>query len=119
MFEVDRLLQLELLNQVVPIWQVFFFIAALVPFLLLNRLRICLFLTYLFTFYLGFLVQWGDYLASAGALFPFMLYGFSGMFVSLVFVILVFKEEGFQVRLNWRKSSRALKRFDIDDASAP
>jgi hypothetical protein len=48
-----------------------------------------------------------------------MLYAFSGMFVSLVFVILVFKEEGFQVRLNWRKRSRALKRFDIDDASAP
>jgi hypothetical protein len=118
-FDVDKLLQLELFNQVVPIWQVFFFIVALVPFLVVNRLRICLFLTYLFTFYLGFLVQWGDYLASAGALFPFMLYAFSGMFVSLFFVVLVFREEGFQIRLNWRKSPAPLKRFNIDDSPAP
>ncbi|HXG51522.1 MAG TPA: hypothetical protein VNN77_08985 [candidate division Zixibacteria bacterium] len=115
MFSVDKLLQLGLFNQVIPMWQVFFYIGVLVPFLLCRRIKTCLFLTYLFTFYLGFLVQWGDYLAQAGALLPFALYALSGIFVSLVFIILVFKEEGFSVSFGWRRRpSPGLERFDLD-----
>lgn len=110
MFDVETLLKLELFNQVIPVWQVIFFFAALVPFLLLKRVRICLFLIYLYTFYLGFIVQWGDYLANAGALFPFMLYAFSGIVFS--FVIMVFKDEGFQININWRRTPVALREFD-------
>jgi hypothetical protein len=36
MFDAERLLQLGLFNQVIPIWQIFFFIFALLPFLLMN-----------------------------------------------------------------------------------
>ena len=89
-----------------------FFFAAPVPFLLLKRVRICLFLIYLYTFYLGFIVQWGAYLANAGALFPFMLYAFSGIVFSLIFVIMVFKDEGFQININWRRTPVALREFD-------
>lgn len=115
MFSVERLLQLGLFNQVIPMWQVFFFIATLVPFLLLNRVKTCLFLVYLFTFYLGFIVQWGDYLASAGALGPFVVYALSGMIVSILFVLLVFRDEGLQLNLH-RKKASTLQRFDLDDS---
>jgi hypothetical protein len=40
------------------------------------------------------MVQWGEYLAASGTLFPFFLYAFSGIVVTVVFVILIFKEEG-------------------------
>ena len=53
--------------------QVFFFIAALLPFLLMDRVKMCLLVTYLFTFYLGFMVQWGEYLSSTGSMQPFVL----------------------------------------------
>jgi hypothetical protein len=112
MFDAEKLLQLGLFNQVVPVWQVFFFIVVLIPFLLLNRMKICLFLLYLFTFYLGFVVQWGDYLASAGAMLPFMLYAFSGIFVSVVFVLLAFKDEGFRISQLWKKNGTTLQEFD-------
>jgi hypothetical protein len=77
-------------------------------------MRICLFLLYLFTFYLGFVVQRGDYLASAGALLPFMLYAFSGIFISVVFVLLAFKDEGFLLKQLWKRDSTTLQEFDVD-----
>jgi len=42
MLEVDALVKLGLFNQMIPMWQVFFFIAALLPFLLWNRVKLCL-----------------------------------------------------------------------------
>lgn len=114
MFSAERLLQLELFNQVVPMWQVFFFIAALVLFLLFNRVKTCLFLSYLFTFYLGFIVQWGDYLASAGALGPFVMYAMSGILVSILFVVLVFRDEGLQLSFR-RKKALTLQKFDLGE----
>jgi len=74
MFDIDHLLQLGVFNQLIPIWQVFFFIASLLPFLLWNRVKICLLITYLFTYYLGFMVQWGDYISHSGSMQPFVLY---------------------------------------------
>lgn len=105
MFEVDHILELGLLNQLTPIWQVFFYIPALIPFPLLNRIKVCLLIAYLFTFYLGFMVQWDEYLASSGLLFPFVLYAFSGVIVAICFVVLVFKEDEFVIRPRWRRHS--------------
>ena len=48
MFDIDNLMHLGVFNQLIPIWQVFFFIAGLLPFLLMDRVKICLLITYLF-----------------------------------------------------------------------
>ena len=92
MFDLDHLLQLGVFNQLIPVWHVLFFIAGMLPFLLFNRVKICLLTTYLFTFYLGFLVQWGDYIASTGSMQPFVLYSFSGLAIAVFFVATIFTE---------------------------
>src|SRR5437773_9619726 len=85
MFDIENLLKLGVFNQLIPIWQVFFFIASLLPFLLWDRVKICLLITYLFTYYLGFMVQFGDYLSANGSMQPFLLYSFAVFFVATIF----------------------------------
>lgn len=114
MFDVESLLELGLLSHMIPVWQVFIFIAALLPFLLWNRVRLCLLITYLFTFYLGFMVQWGDYLAESGTLFPFFVYAFSGIVITVVFVILMFKEEGAGIAVSWKRHTEMLRPYRPD-----
>ncbi len=92
MFDIDNLLNLGVFNQLVPVWQVFIFIASLLPFLLWNRVKICLLITYMFTYYLGFMVQWGDYLSTSGSMQPFVLYSFSGLAIAVFFVATFFTE---------------------------
>ena len=92
MLDLDHLLQLGIFNQLIPVWHVFFFIAGMLPFLLFNRVKICLLITYLFTFYLGFMVQWGDYIATTGSMQPFVLYSFSGLAIAVFFVATIFTE---------------------------
>ena len=92
MFDIENLMQLGVFNQLLPIWQVFFFIAALLPFLLMDRVKICLLITYLFTFYLGFMVQWGEYLSSTGSMQPFVLYSLSGLAIAVFFVATIFND---------------------------
>jgi hypothetical protein len=106
MFDIDHLLQLGVFNQLIPIWQVFFLIASLVPFLLLNRVKICLLITYLFTFYLGFMVQWGDYIASSGSMQPFMIYSLSGIAIAVFFVATLFGESQEQSKVRWVRFSQ-------------
>lgn len=72
-------------------------------------------ITYLFTFYLGFIVQWGDYLAASGSLLPFFLYAFSGIFVTVVFVILVFRDEAPQLKLSFMRRREILQPFEPED----
>lgn len=79
-------------TQSIPIWHVFFFIAALLPFLLWNRVKICLLITYLFTYYLGFMAQWGDYIDTNGSMQPFVIYAFSGVLIAVFFVATIFQE---------------------------
>lgn len=93
MFDIDNLLKLGVFNQLIPIWQVFFFIASLLPFLLWDRVKICLLITYLFTYYLGFMVQWGDYISSTGSMQPFVLYSLSGLSIAVFFVATIFSEK--------------------------
>lgn len=111
MFDLDRLLQLGVFNQLIPVWHVFFFIAGMLPFLLLNRVKICLLITYLFTFYLGFMVQWGDYIASTGSMQPFVLYSFSGLAIAVFFVSTIFSEstENLGLRRRSREQNREEK----------
>lgn len=106
MFDIDHLLQLGVFNQLIPIWQVFFLIASLLPFLLLNRVKICLLITYLFTFYLGFIVQWGDYISSTGSMHPFVLYSFSGLAIAVFFVATLFNEAPEKTKLRWFRFAR-------------
>ena len=92
MFDIENLMQLGVFSQLIPIWQVFFFIAGLLPFLLMDRVKICLLITYLFTFYLGFMVQWGEYLSSTGSMQPFVLYSLSGVAIAVFFVATIFND---------------------------
>ncbi len=107
MFDLEYLLQLGVFNQLIPIWHVFFFIAGLLPFMLLNRTKICLLITYLFTFYLGFMVQWGEYIASSGSMKPFVLYSFSGLAVAVFFCATIFNEKPQDNEQSWMSQSRA------------
>lgn len=101
MFDIEHLLQLGVFNQLIPIWQVFFFIASLLPFLLWHRVKICLLVTYLFTYYLGFLVQWGDYIANTGSMQPFVLYSLSGLAIAVFFVATIFTEDKDTTKMRW------------------
>jgi len=98
-FDTEKLLSLGFFNQVIPIWQVFFFILSLLPFLLLNRVKICLLITYMFTYYLGFMVQWGDYISESGSMSPFAMYALCGMAIAVFFVLTFFGDESKQVHI--------------------
>ena len=101
MFDIENLLKLGVFNQLIPIWQVFFFIASLLPFLLWDRVKICLLITYLFTYYLGFMVQFGDYLSANGSMQPFVLYSLSGLTIAVFFVATIFNEKPENTKVRW------------------
>lgn len=105
MFDIEKLMSLGVFNQLIPIWQVFFFVLSLLPFLLLNRVKICLLITYLFTYYLGFMVQWGNYISAAGSMEPFVLYSFSGLLVAIIFVATIFTDEPKAKKVRWVRYS--------------
>jgi hypothetical protein len=107
MFDIDNLMKLGVFNQLIPVWQVFFFIASLLPFLLWNRVKICLLLTYLFTYYLGFLVQWGDYIATTGFMQPFVIYALSGVAIAVFFVATIFSDAPDKTKIKWVWFSRS------------
>lgn len=115
MFETDELLKLGIFNQLIPIWQVLFLIAALLPFLLWNRVKICLLITYLFTYYLGFMVIFGEHLANAGSMQPFVLYALSGVGIAVFFVATIFTEGGPEkTKVRWVRYSQP---SDDDESS--
>ncbi len=110
MFDLEHLLQLGVFSQLIPVWHVFFLIAGMLPFLLFNRVKICLLITYLFTFYLGFMVQWGDHIATTGSMQPFVLYSFSGLAIAVFFVATIFTEGPEKNKAPW--ASRGLSQND-------
>jgi hypothetical protein len=101
MFDLENLVKLGVFNQLIPIWQVFFFIASLLPFLLWNRVKICLLITYMFTYYLGFMAQWGDYISTSGSMQPFVLYSLSGFAIAVFFVATIFTESDEKTKVRW------------------
>ena len=107
MIDIDELLKLGVFNQLIPVWQILFFIASLLPFLLWNRVKICLLITYLFTYYLGFMIIFGEHLAKAGSMQPFVLYALSGLGIAVLFVATIFTEGGpEQTRVRWVRYAR-------------
>jgi len=106
MFDIENLMHLGVFNQLIPIWQVFFFIASLLPFLLWNRVKICLLITYMFTYYLGFMVQFGDYISRSGSMQPFVLYSLSGLAIAVFFVATIFTEQPEKTKVRWVRFSR-------------
>lgn len=92
MMDVETLLSLGLPNHLISVWQVFIYITLMLPFLLLQRVKICLLITYLFAYYLAFLIYWGDFIAEAGSMAPFALYAFSGLAIVVLFVAASFSE---------------------------
>lgn len=115
MFDTDELLKLGIFSQLIPIWQVLFLIAALLPFLLWNRVKICLLITYLFTYYLGFMVIFGEHLANAGSMQPFVLYALTGLGIAVFFVATIFTEGGPEpTKVRWVRYSQP----SDDDASS-
>lgn len=102
MFDVQTLLSFELPNHLISVWQVFIYIVLMVPFLLLQRVKLCLLITYLFAYYLAFLIYWGDFIATASSMAPFVLYALSGIAIVVLFVAASFSEQA-----NMRKSQGA------------
>ncbi|TAJ81183.1 hypothetical protein EPO44_18100 [bacterium] len=92
MLDVETLLSLGLPNHLISVWQVFLYIAIMVPCLLFQRTKLCLLVTYLFTYYLAFLIYWGDFIASAGSMVPFAIYALSGLAIVVLFVAASFSE---------------------------
>lgn len=99
MFDIEHLLNLGVFSRLISMWQVFFFISRLLPFLLVNRVKICLLITYLFTYYLGFMVNWGDYIGSTGS--PLVLYSLSGVAIAAFFVATIVTEQPENTKLRW------------------
>ena len=87
MFDTETLLNLGLPNHVVSIWQVFIYLGFMVPLLLLQRAKLCLLITYLFTYYLAFLIYWADVIVASGSMIPFYLYGLTGVAILVLFVL--------------------------------
>ena len=107
MIDTDEMIKLGIFSQLIPVWQVLFFIASLLPFLLCNRVKICLLITYLFTYYLGFMVIFGEHLAAAGSMQPFVLYALSGLAIAVFFVATIFSEGGpAQTKVRWVRYAR-------------
>lgn len=86
MFDAETLIDLGLSSHLISVWQVFLYIALMIPFLLLQRTKFCLLITYLFTYYLAFLIYWGELIAGAESIVPFLLYTFSGLAIVVLFV---------------------------------
>lgn len=87
MFDAHTLLALGLADQVISIWQVFLYIALMIPFLLLERIRLCLLITYLFSYYLAFLVYWREILVSGEWSGSFALYAAGGLAILILFTV--------------------------------
>ena len=116
MFDIEELSKLGIFSQLIPVWQILFFIASLLPFLLWNRVKICLLITYIFTYYLGFMIIFGEHLARAGSMQPFVVYALSGLVIAVLFVATIFTEGGpEQTKVRWVRYARPA---GDDDGSA-
>jgi hypothetical protein len=87
--------------------------------------KICLLITYLFTYYLGFMVQFGDYIAKTGSMQPFVLYSLSGLAIAVFFVATIFAEQPEKTKVRWVSFSQrsndeeeALRRRHSDPVEA-
>jgi hypothetical protein len=92
-FDTEALLSLSLPDHLVSMWQIFLYIAVLITSLMLHRVRLCLLITYMFTYYLAFTIYWADIIENAGTLTPFFLYVGSGLAIVVLFAVASFSEQ--------------------------
>ncbi|MEC4679291.1 MAG: hypothetical protein VST67_01165 [Nitrospirota bacterium] len=85
--------QMLLIELVIPAWQMALFIVTISVFMLIQRIKLTLIITFLFTFYWAFFLYWGDVLASF-AKFPFVaaLYLVSGVIYIVLTLIAFYRE---------------------------
>jgi hypothetical protein len=85
--------QLFLIELAIPAWQMAIFIFTISVFMLIQRIKLCLITTFLFTFYWAFFLYWGEVLASFGK-FPFVaaLYLVSGVIYTVLTLIAFYRE---------------------------
>lgn len=93
MFDAQTLLSMGLPNQVISVWQVFPYIALMILCLLLQRIKLCLLISYLFTYYLAFVTYWGELIANAQSIAPFFIYTMCGLAIVVLFVAASFTEK--------------------------
>jgi hypothetical protein len=60
----------------------------------------------MFTYYLGFMVQWGEHIATTGSMQPFVLYSLSGLAIAVFFVATIFNEESAKTKVRWVRYSQ-------------
>lgn len=89
----EALLNSELLRQLLSVWEVFLYVGILVPALLLRRVKFCLLVSFMFTYYLAFLLYWGDYIERSPSALAFFAYLISGVAVVALVVVESFKEQ--------------------------
>ncbi len=85
--------QMLLIELVIPAWQMALFIVTISIFMLIQRIKLTLITTFLFTFYWAFFLYWGNVLASF-AKFPFVaaLYLVSGVIYIVLTLIAFYRE---------------------------
>ena len=85
--------QMLLIELVIPAWQMALFIVTISVFMLIQRIKLTLIITFLFTFYWAFFLYWGDVIASF-AKFPFVaaLYLVSGVIYIVLTLIAFYRE---------------------------
>jgi len=85
--------QMLLIELVIPAWQMALFIVTISVFMLIQRIKLTLITTFLFTFYWAFFLYWGNVLASF-AKFPFVaaLYLVSGVIYIVLTLIAFYRE---------------------------
>lgn len=60
----------------------------------------------MFTYYLGFMVQFGEYIATSGSMQPFVLYSLSGLAIAVFFVATIFTEQPEKTKVRWVRFSQ-------------
>jgi hypothetical protein len=80
-------------SQVISVWQVFPYVALTIFFLLLQRIKLCLLISYIFTYYLAFVTYWGELIANAKSMAPFFIYTMCGLAIVVLFVAASFTEK--------------------------
>jgi len=82
-----------LIELVIPAWQMALFIVTISVFMLIQRIKLTLIITFLFTFYWAFFLYWGDVIASF-AKFPLVaaLYLVSGVIYVVLTLIAFYRE---------------------------
>lgn len=98
MFDAETLLNMGLPNQVISVWQVFPYIAFIILFLLFQRIKLCLLVSYVFTYYLAFVTYWGELIANAQSMAPFFIYTMCGLAIIVLFVAASFTEKSRPVK---------------------